>query len=168
MICRAHTASGTRSVWRRLLSPARSNLTSLYFINRDSLSLCPQVPTKKAKLRESRLQMMEDEDPLDKYLVRKLSLPPQTHLSHSSDKQVCLSTSASSLIDVSVFSQRENRRLQQDSHRLEQENDNLAHRLISSKVSLRKALDKVRLVAGLRGEGKRVCFKNAKSPPKGH
>uniref|UniRef100_A0A3B5AIQ2 Rab GTPase-activating protein 1-like, isoform 10 n=1 Tax=Stegastes partitus TaxID=144197 RepID=A0A3B5AIQ2_9TELE len=38
--------------------------------------------------------------------------------------------------------QKENRRLQQTSHRLEQENDNLAHRLISSKVALRNALDK--------------------------
>ncbi|XP_077394955.1 rab GTPase-activating protein 1-like isoform X2 [Festucalex cinctus] len=69
------------------------------------------VPTKKAKLRESRLQLMdeeeekEEEDPLDK----------------------C---------------QMENRRLQQASLRLEQENDNLAHRLITSKVSLRNALDK--------------------------
>ncbi|XP_008290082.1 rab GTPase-activating protein 1-like, isoform 10 [Stegastes partitus] len=64
------------------------------------------VPTKKAKLKECRLQIMEDvEDPLDKYL-------------------------------------KENRRLQQTSHRLEQENDNLAHRLISSKVALRNALDK--------------------------
>uniref|UniRef100_A0A4W6E7G1 RAB GTPase activating protein 1-like 2 n=1 Tax=Lates calcarifer TaxID=8187 RepID=A0A4W6E7G1_LATCA len=65
------------------------------------------VPTKKAKLKESRLQIMdeEEEDPLDKYL-------------------------------------KENRRLQQASLRLEQENDNLAHRLITGKVALRKALDK--------------------------
>ncbi|XP_060939017.1 rab GTPase-activating protein 1-like [Limanda limanda] len=64
------------------------------------------VPTKKAKLRESRLQLMEAvEDPLDKY-------------------------------------EKENRRLEQTSLRLEQENDNLAHRLISSKVALRNALDK--------------------------
>ncbi|XP_070712371.1 rab GTPase-activating protein 1-like [Pempheris klunzingeri] len=64
------------------------------------------VPTKKAKLKESRLQIMEDEEePLDKYL-------------------------------------RENQRLQQASLRLEQENDNLAHRLITSKVALRNALDK--------------------------
>lgn len=65
------------------------------------------VPTKKAKLRESRLQIMEDvvqEDPLEKYL-------------------------------------KENQRLQQTSLRLEQENDSLAHRLISSKVALRGALD---------------------------
>ncbi len=35
------------------------------------LTFSPQVPTKKAKLKESRLQIMEDEeDPLDKYLVR--------------------------------------------------------------------------------------------------
>uniref|UniRef100_A0A8P4KAA9 RAB GTPase activating protein 1-like 2 n=1 Tax=Dicentrarchus labrax TaxID=13489 RepID=A0A8P4KAA9_DICLA len=64
------------------------------------------VPTKKAKLRESLLQIMDDEeDPLDKYLE-------------------------------------ENRRLQQASLRLEQENDNLAHRLITSKIALRNALDK--------------------------
>ncbi|XP_070776741.1 rab GTPase-activating protein 1-like isoform X2 [Enoplosus armatus] len=37
---------------------------------------------------------------------------------------------------------RENRRLQQASLRLEQENDNLAHRLITGKVALRNALDK--------------------------
>ncbi|XP_033843643.1 rab GTPase-activating protein 1-like [Periophthalmus magnuspinnatus] len=65
------------------------------------------VPTKKAKLRESRLQIMDsddEEDSLDKYL-------------------------------------KENQRLQEASLRLEQENDNLAHRLISSKVALRSALD---------------------------
>lgn len=39
--------------------------------------------------------------------------------------------------------QEENRRLQQASLRLEQENDNLAHKLITSKVALRMALDKV-------------------------
>ncbi|XP_049596873.1 rab GTPase-activating protein 1-like [Syngnathus scovelli] len=69
-----------------------------------------EVPTKKAKLRESRLQLMDEEeeekeDPLNK----------------------C---------------QMENRHLQQTSLRLEQENDNLAHRLITSKVALRSALDK--------------------------
>uniref|UniRef100_A0A8C7GMQ1 RAB GTPase activating protein 1-like 2 n=1 Tax=Oncorhynchus kisutch TaxID=8019 RepID=A0A8C7GMQ1_ONCKI len=37
--------------------------------------------------------------------------------------------------------QRENRQLQQDSLRLEQENDVLAHRLITSKISLRTDLD---------------------------
>lgn len=39
--------------------------------------------------------------------------------------------------------QKENRRLEQASLRLEQENDNLAYRLITSKVALRNALDKV-------------------------
>ncbi|KAI3367566.1 hypothetical protein L3Q82_026421, partial [Scortum barcoo] len=63
------------------------------------------VPTKKAKLGESLLQIMDDENPLDTYL-------------------------------------KENRQLQQASLRLEQENDNLAHRLITSKVTLRNALDK--------------------------
>ncbi|XP_023207937.1 rab GTPase-activating protein 1-like [Xiphophorus maculatus] len=61
------------------------------------------VPTKKVKLGESRLQIMDD-DPVDKYL-------------------------------------KENRRLQQASLRLEQENDSLAHRLITSKVALRNCLD---------------------------
>lgn len=45
------------------------------------LGLSPprQVPTKKAKLKESRLQLMEDvEDPLDKYLVRNQSLPSKS------------------------------------------------------------------------------------------
>ncbi|KAM6973034.1 rab GTPase-activating protein 1-like [Aplochiton taeniatus] len=37
--------------------------------------------------------------------------------------------------------QRENRQLQQASLRLEQENDNLAHRLVTSKIALRNALD---------------------------
>ncbi|XP_051806399.1 rab GTPase-activating protein 1-like [Acanthochromis polyacanthus] len=69
------------------------------------MTFSPQVPTKKAKLKECRLEIMEDEDPFEKYL-------------------------------------KENRQLQQTSHRLEQENDNLAHRLITSKIALRNALDK--------------------------
>lgn len=44
--------------------------------------------------------------------------------------------------------QKENRRLQETSLRLEQENDDLAHRLISSKVTLRNALDKVLALQG--------------------
>lgn len=43
-----------------------------------ALTLSPQVPTKKAKLGESLLQIMDDEDPLDKYLVRNLSFPKPT------------------------------------------------------------------------------------------
>ncbi|KAM6917826.1 rab GTPase-activating protein 1-like [Lycodopsis pacificus] len=62
------------------------------------------IPAAEAKLGESRLQLMDDDEPLDKYL-------------------------------------RENHRLQQATLRLEQENDNLAHRLIASKVALRTALD---------------------------
>lgn len=55
-----------------------------------------------------------------------------------------LHTIRSVLREALVFDkQKENRRLQQASHRLEQENDNLAQKLISSKVALRKALDKV-------------------------
>uniref|UniRef100_A0A8D0AVN2 RAB GTPase activating protein 1-like 2 n=1 Tax=Sander lucioperca TaxID=283035 RepID=A0A8D0AVN2_SANLU len=60
------------------------------------------VPTNKSELRESRLQIMDEEIYMN-----------------------------------------ENRRLQQASLRLEQENDSLAHRLITSKVALRNALDKV-------------------------
>ncbi|XP_003962821.1 rab GTPase-activating protein 1-like [Takifugu rubripes] len=64
------------------------------------------VPSKKAKLKEGLLQIMDDEkDCLDKYL-------------------------------------KENHQLQQASLRLEQENDRLAHKLITSKVALRRALDK--------------------------
>ncbi|XP_054470553.1 rab GTPase-activating protein 1-like [Anoplopoma fimbria] len=63
------------------------------------------IPATEVKLGESRLQLMDDDEPLDKYL-------------------------------------RENHRLQQANLRLEQENDNLAHRLISSKVALRNTLDK--------------------------
>lgn len=39
--------------------------------------------------------------------------------------------------------QRENRRLQEANMRLEQENDDLAHELVSSKIALRKDLDNV-------------------------
>lgn len=42
-----------------------------------------------------------------------------------------------------VFDQRENRRLQEASMRLEQENDDLAHELVTSKIALRNDLDQV-------------------------
>lgn len=43
--------------------------------------LLPQVPSKKAKLKESLLQIMDDgEDRLDKYLVRKLPLLLEPYL----------------------------------------------------------------------------------------
>lgn len=41
------------------------------------------------------------------------------------------------------FIQRENRRLQEASMRLEQENDDLAHELVTSKIALRNDLDQV-------------------------
>ncbi|XP_030575211.1 rab GTPase-activating protein 1-like [Archocentrus centrarchus] len=70
------------------------------------------VPTKEAKLKECRLQIMDDEeDTLDKYV-------------------------------------KGNRQLQQASLRLEQENDNLAHKLIASKVALRRDLDKAEDTVG--------------------
>lgn len=42
-----------------------------------------------------------------------------------------------------TFVQRENRRLQEASMRLEQENDDLAHELVTSKIALRNDLDQV-------------------------
>lgn len=44
---------------------------------------------------------------------------------------------------VVFFLQRENRRLQEASMRLEQENDDLAHELVTSKIALRNDLDQV-------------------------
>lgn len=56
--------------------PQNMTLAGIY---QPRLSPPRQVPTKKAKLKESRLQLMEDvEDPLDKYLVRNLSLPSKS------------------------------------------------------------------------------------------
>ncbi|XP_075964738.1 rab GTPase-activating protein 1-like [Anarhichas minor] len=72
-------------------------------MSEDEILAC-LIPATEAKLGESRLQLMDDDEPLDKYL-------------------------------------RENHRLQEATLRLEQENDNLAHRLIASKVALRTALD---------------------------
>ncbi|KAM8914869.1 rab GTPase-activating protein 1-like [Spinachia spinachia] len=73
-------------------------------MSEDEILTC-LIPAIEDKLAESRLQLMSDDDSLDKYV-------------------------------------KENHRLQQAGLRLEQENDNLAHRLISSKVALRSALDK--------------------------
>nr|XP_040055811.1 rab GTPase-activating protein 1-like [Gasterosteus aculeatus aculeatus] len=73
-------------------------------MSEDEILAC-LIPAIEDKLGESRLQLMNDDDSLDKYM-------------------------------------KENHRLQQAGLRLEQENDNLAHRLISSKVALRSALDK--------------------------
>lgn len=47
------------------------------------------------------------------------------------------------LICVRLCLQRENRRLQEASMRLEQENDDLAHELVTSKIALRNDLDQV-------------------------
>lgn len=55
-----------------------------------------------------------------------------------------LSFSSSSSLSISPPVQRENRRLQEANMRLEQENDDLAHELVSSKIALRKDLDNVR------------------------
>lgn len=48
------------------------------------------------------------------------------------------------ILVISLFLQRENRRLQEASMRLEQENDDLAHELVTSKIALRNDLDQVR------------------------
>lgn len=66
----ARAASGSRSVGGdgRFLRP-----TGVFFIGLVIASL--QVPSKKAELKESLLQIMDDEEGcLDKYLVRKLLL----------------------------------------------------------------------------------------------
>lgn len=106
--------------------------------------LLPQVPSKKAKLKESLLQIMDDEkDCLDKYLVRELPFVLEPYLVALFEMK----------LSPRVL-QKENRRLQQATLRLEQENDSLAHKLIASKVALRRALDKVggcSLKKGLRG-----------------
>lgn len=91
-----------------------------------------QVPSKKAKLKESRLQFM-DKEPLDTYVVGF----------HSCLEFACFPGFWESEGFSSCFLQKENRRLQQTSLRLEQENDNLAYTLITSKVLLRNALDQV-------------------------
>lgn len=128
------------------------------------LFLRQEVPTKKAKLRESRLQLMDEadeEDPLNKCQVGKATkLPsemdifktnPQNISGSRKHMRLCLyfSMLARAVDDNCLLrldrTQMENRRLQQTSLRLEQENDNLAHRLITSKVALRSALDKVGL-----------------------
>lgn len=54
-----------------------------------------------------------------------------------------LSLSLSALPSLPPCIQRENRRLQEANMRLEQENDDLAHELVSSKIALRKDLDNV-------------------------
>ena len=63
---------------------------------------------------------------------------------------VCLHLSLTALsplfslsLSLSLSVQRENRRLQEANMRLEQENDDLAHELVSSKIALRKDLDNV-------------------------
>lgn len=85
---------------------------------------------------------MDDEDPLDKYLVGKhTSFQLFIFLFFLEDVQ----TSDNDKLFRGL--QKENRRLQQASLRLEQENDSLAHTLISSKVALRNALDKVQTAA---------------------
>ncbi|KAG7264462.1 hypothetical protein CRUP_022568 [Coryphaenoides rupestris] len=48
---------------------------------------------------------------------------------------------AKKLMELACSMKRENRRLQEANMRLEQENDDLAHELVSSKISLRKDLD---------------------------
>lgn len=116
-------------------SSARSEMTAFLRYCNLKPALSPQVPTKKAKLRDFQLQITDNkEDPLDKYLVR------------DTFDSYCVLIHQLQISDVSFLFcalQKENRRLQQTSLRLEQENDSLAHRLISSKVALRSALDTV-------------------------
>lgn len=46
--------------------------------------------------------------------------------------------------DPVVRLERENRRLLEDNMRLERENDDLAHELVTSKINMRYSMDKVR------------------------
>ncbi|KAK2494116.1 hypothetical protein MC885_018062, partial [Smutsia gigantea] len=80
------------------------------------------VPTKKLKKYEKEYQTMREsqlqqEDPMDRYKTL-------------SDYAECPGEN-----------RRENRRLQEASMRLEQENDDLAHELVTSKIALRNDLD---------------------------
>lgn len=47
--------------------------------------------------------------------------------------------------DPVVRLERENRRLLEDNMRLERENDDLAHELVTSKINMRYSMDKVRI-----------------------
>lgn len=93
-ICSTCAASGNRSVRVSLLSLSQSKyeISSTYQIR---CFAPPQVPTKKAKIKESRLQLMEDkEDPLDTFLVRNVQLFLHRHPTNSllhSQKVNCLS-----------------------------------------------------------------------------
>uniref|UniRef100_A0A3Q2WGH1 RAB GTPase activating protein 1-like 2 n=1 Tax=Haplochromis burtoni TaxID=8153 RepID=A0A3Q2WGH1_HAPBU len=72
----------------------------------------------------------------------KFTVPTKKLFSYSLSK-MSFFLNAETLIDCFCGLQKENRQLQQASLRLEQENDNLAHKLITSKVALRNTLDKV-------------------------
>lgn len=78
-LLRSYTASANRSVRGGDCFLQLGQIWHYWILS--ASTLFPQVPTKKAKLKESLLQIMDDEeDPLDKYLVRNLSLPPNHHL----------------------------------------------------------------------------------------
>ena len=63
--------------------------------------------------------------------------------------------------DISL--QRENKRLLEANMRLEQENDDLAHELVTSKIALRNDLDNVSRTLALLHDGKTYVTLSAKS-----
>uniref|UniRef100_A0A8B9WI72 RAB GTPase activating protein 1 like n=1 Tax=Bos mutus grunniens TaxID=30521 RepID=A0A8B9WI72_BOSMU len=95
-----------------------------------------KVPTKKLKKYEKEYQTMREsqlqqEDPMDRYKkLKKYEKEYQTMRESQLQQE-----------DPMDRYKRENRRLQEASMRLEQENDDLAHELVTSKIALRNDLD---------------------------
>ena len=171
LICCTRSASGTRSAWRRYLSSFQLNMTVfsiiVYLVRSDSFS---PLRFRQRKLswgkagfrwwRLSKILWTNTRSGLDLKTQMSLKLSPhflyQQKLIWNTHRPLFIFLNALLCIglwarspDSSVSFQKENRRLEQTSLRLEQENDNLAHQLISSKVALRVALDKVRLAPAL-------------------
>ncbi|KAF5916644.1 hypothetical protein HPG69_005439, partial [Diceros bicornis minor] len=104
------------------------------------------VPTKKLKKYEKEYQTMREsqlqqEDPMDRYKNWPEELMIKSHILLGSACFESLSRLSCPPLAVALFLQRENRRLQEASMRLEQENDDLAHELVTSKIALRNDLD---------------------------
>ncbi|KAM5144687.1 rab GTPase-activating protein 1-like isoform 3-T3 [Callospermophilus lateralis] len=97
-----------------------------------------KVPTKKLKKYEKEYQTMREsqlqqEDPMDRYKVCDF-------IGYSFFSIVFVPMIENGSWSM-TFEERENRRLQEASMRLEQENDDLAHELVTSKIALRNDLD---------------------------
>ncbi|KAJ7421700.1 hypothetical protein WISP_41610 [Willisornis vidua] len=110
------------------------------------------VPTKKLKKYEREYQTMREsqlqqEDPMDRYKVGDAVweyIPLVDPMAVTWFQQLGTGKHAKSACNRNKncsFMVRENRRLQEASMRLEQENDDLAHELVTSKIALRNDLD---------------------------